>query len=101
MKTFTININNELQNIEITVKNGAQFTRSIIAGDYKVFSFTTNEKDLKRIKKFAIKNGNDNNSNFGKWYAHCNQFSMDLFVDYSGGLRLNTYRPYGTTTKPY
>ena len=99
MKTLNIHINSQLQNIEVTVKNGAAFTRAIISGDYKNFEFTTNATDLDRIKKYAVKNGNDNNSNYGKWYAHCNGFSMDLFVNYSGELRLNTYRPYGSSTK--
>lgn len=101
MKTFKININSKLQNVEITVKNGAQFTRSVIEGEYKVFNVTTNEKDLLRIKKYAVKYGNDNNSNKGNWYAHCNGYSMDLCVNYRGDISINTYRPYGKETKNY
>jgi hypothetical protein len=95
MKTLKINIHPKLEGVEITVKNGAAFSRAIIEGCFKNFSFTTNEEDLKRIKKFAVKYGNDNNSNRGHWYAHCNGYAMDLIVDYKNNLQINTYRPYG------
>jgi hypothetical protein len=91
MKTFTIDINTELKNIEITVKNGRLFTDSMIQGAYKTFSVSVNEEDLNRIKKYAVKNANDKSSNRGIWYAHCNGYSMDLFVNYAGEVRINTY----------
>lgn len=97
MKTFVIDINPKLENIEMTVKNGALFTRCVLKGKYKTFNVTTNSFDLKRIKQFAVKFGNDNNSNKGHWYAHCNGFAMDLMVNYKGDITINTYRPYGKT----
>jgi hypothetical protein len=95
MKTFKIDIHPTLKNVEVTVKNGAEFTRALISGEYSNFQFTTNENDSKRIKKFAIKSGNDNCSNKGKWYAHCNGYAMDLLVHYNDSFSINTYRPYG------
>lgn len=95
MKTFIIDINNDLHGIEITVKNGRQFQQCIIGGFYHEFSIMVNSDDLERIKKYAIKNGDDNSSNKGNWYAHCNGYSMGLFVDYTGHVSINSYRPYG------
>jgi len=96
MKTFIIDIHPNLENVEITVKNGANFTRKLIKGKYNNFYFTTNDYDLKRIKQFAVKKGNDKSSNRGNWYAHCNGFAMDLCVMNKGkNLSINTYRPYG------
>jgi len=98
MKTFNINIHPKLENVSVTVKNGSKFQKNLIEGNYKSFQFTTTDSDLKRIKKFAVENGNDNNSNRGDWYAHCNGFAMDLLVTNKGKfLFLNTYRPYGQT----
>ena len=94
MKTFNININSELKDIEITVNNGAAFTRSIIKGEYEVFNVKVSPTDLKRIKKYAVNNGNDNYSNKGKWYAHCNGYSMGLMVRYNGHVSINTYFGY-------
>ena len=95
MKNLNINIHPQLKNIEITVKNGAKFTRDIISGEYEIHDIKISEHDLQRVKKFAIRNGNDNSSNYGKWYAHCNGFAMDLFIQHNGYCRINTYRPYG------
>lgn len=96
MKAFTINIHTELKNVEITVKNGRLFSENAISGNYKKFNFTVSENDAKRIKEFAVKHGNDNSSNKGNWYAHCNGYAMDLMVTQSGkSFSLNTYRPYG------
>ena len=98
MKTFIININSKLKDIEITVKNGAKFTRDIIKGKYSTFKVEVNEADLKRIKKYAVKYGNDNNSCRGSWYAHCNGYSMDLVVNYLGEVSINTYAEYRKDT---
>lgn len=96
MKTFTIDINPKLKNVEITVKNGSKFTRSVIEGAYKVFQIEISEHDLKRVKKFAVKYSNDKSSNRGNWYAHCNGYSMDLTVANKGKyITINTYRTYG------
>lgn len=95
MKTFNININSKLQDIEITVKNGRAFTDASIRGEYKNFKVLVNEDDLARIKKYAVKYANDRSSNRGNWYCHCNGYSMDLFVDYKGTVMINTYRDYG------
>jgi hypothetical protein len=95
MKNFIININSKLKNIKITVKNGKAFSEAAIKGEYKRFTVSVNEYDLKEIKKYAVKNANDKSSNKGKWYAHCNGYSMDLIVDYKGWVSINTYRDYG------
>ena len=96
MKTIKINIHPKLEGVEITVKNGAKFTRAITEGRFCNFYFTVNDNDLKRIKEFAVKFGNDKSSNRGNWYAHCNGYAMDLCCMNSGKhLSLNTYRPYG------
>lgn len=97
MKTFKINIHPNLENVQVTVKNGAKFTRDLITGNYQIHRFVTNEEDAKRIKEFAVKHGNDNNSNKGHWYAHCNGFAMDLVANYNNEFQINTYRPYGRT----
>jgi len=96
MKTYTINIHPQLQSIEVTVRNGALFQRSIIEGSYRSFNFTTNPEDAEKIKSFAVKFGNDKSSNKGNWYAHCNGYAMDLTVTQKGNsFSINTYRPYG------
>jgi hypothetical protein len=100
MKTFKVDIHPKLRNIEVVVKNGAAFTRDSIRGTYKYHSFTTNWYDSARLKEFAIKYGNDNNSNKGAWYAHCNGFAMDLMVDHKGNLMINTYKPYSRAEAP-
>ena len=99
MKKFTININLELTDIEIIVKNGRKFTDAIIKGEYELFEITVSELDQNRIKKYAIKNGNDNNSNRGSWYAHCNGYSMDLFINYAGRISINTYAEFRKSNK--
>lgn len=52
-------------------------------------------KDLERVKKFAVKYGNDNSYNRGKWYAHCDGYAMDLLINYKGYASINTYRTAG------
>lgn len=99
MKTFTINIHPKLENVTITVKNGRKFTDAVINGTYERFSIQVSEEDLKRIKQFCVKYGNDNKSNKGQWHAHCNGYAMDLTVFYTGHVSINTYRPYGKTSK--
>lgn len=99
MKKFNINIDPKLENVEITVQNGAEFTRACIQGEYKEFRIEVSEYDLDRIKRFAVKYGNDNSSNHGSWYAHCIGFSMGLFVQCDGNISINTYKPYGKSAK--
>ena len=91
MKKFTININSKLKNVEITVKNGRKFTDSIIRGEYEIFEIKVSDYDLKRIKKYAVRNANDKSSNGSNWYAHCNGYSMDLSVWYNNQVQINTY----------
>lgn len=99
MKTYTVNINSKLENVTLTVKNGRIFREAIIKGEYRNFSVSVNETDLKRIKKYAVKHADDKSSNKGAWYAHCNAFSMDLMVDFAGNVSINTYRAYGRDRK--
>lgn len=102
MKAFKIDIHPQLQGVEITVKNGALFTRCALEGKYKVFSVQVSEYDLPRLKKFAVKYGNDKSSNRGNWYAHCNGYAMDLLVTNAGkDVSINTYRPYGQIERTY
>jgi len=100
MKTLTINIDPKLKNINFSVDNGAAFLRSLILGELKSFTVVISNEDIIRVKKFAIKYGNDKSSNKGHWYAHCNGYSMDLQVDYNNRVIINTYRPYGKSA-PY
>lgn len=95
MKSFTININSQLTDVTITVKNGRAFADAAIKGAYKNFNVEVDEYDLDRIKKYAVKHANDKSSNRGNWYAHCNGYSMDLIVHYNGRVSINTYRDYG------
>lgn len=95
MKTFTININSKLTNIEITVKNGRKFSEAAIGGRFERFDVKVSPEDLLRIKKYAVKKADDKSSNRGHWYAHCNGHSMDLMVNYQGDISINTYRHYG------
>ena len=96
MKTYTIDIHPNLKDVTIEVKNGAKFERAIIKGEYEYFDVKIPcELELKRIKKFAIKHADDYCSCKGRWFAHCNGFAMDLFINYKGEVRINTYRPYG------
>lgn len=99
MKTFTININPKLEAVTFTVKNGRKFTEALLSGKYLTFNIEVAPEDLSRVKKFAVKYGNDKQSNRGHWYAHCNGYAMDLIVHYNGKVSINTYRPYGQTTK--
>ena len=94
MKTYKIDLSRELKDVEINVKNGAKFERSIIKGIYEIFDIKVSKIDENRIKRFAVKVGNDNNSNNGNWYAHCNGYCMGLFVNYKGEIKINTYFDY-------
>ena len=96
MKTFKVNIHPELEEVEETVRNGAQFVRSVISGEYRTFMFTTNEDDLQRIKEFAFKHATDKDEKSENWYANCKDFAMGLCISEGGKLiTINTYRPYG------
>lgn len=95
MKTFTIDIAPQLKDVTFTVNNGAEFERCLIKGNYRTFQIKVCDTDIQRVRQYAVKHGNDNNSNRGRWYAHCNGYSMDLIVNYSNFVQINTYRPYG------
>lgn len=96
MKHYTIDIHPNLKKVGFLVKNGAAFERAIIEGDYKRFAIIPDACDVKRLKKFAVRFGNDKSSNRGNWYAHCNGFAMDLLITNAGkSFEINTYRPYG------
>lgn len=100
MKTYTINIHPHLENVTFTVKNGRKFEDALIRGDYKNFYIEVSEDDIKRLKKFAVKYGDDKSSCHGSWYAHCNGFAMDLAVTCAGKyISINTWRPYGRMSK--
>lgn len=96
MKVFTIDIDPMLKDVKVAVKNGKAFTEALTRGEYRYFSIQVDTYDLSRIKKFAVKHGNDNSSNRGHWYAHCNGYSMGLTVTNKGNdISINTYRPHG------
>lgn len=96
MKHFTINIHPKLPNVTFTVKNGRQFVDKLTRGEYCRFVIDVCESDLKRVKQFAVHQGNDKSSCCGNWYAHCIGFAMDLCVTNRGKvISINTYRPYG------
>lgn len=94
MKTFKINIHPKLKDVSFTVKNGKKFTENIVTGSFCQFSINIDPKDIERVKKFAIEHGDDKSSNNGSWYAHCNKYAMDLFINYNGSATINTYRPF-------
>ena len=95
MKTFFIDIHPELTGVEVTVSDNKLFEQSMKDGRFHQFEFTTNELDAKRLRQFAVKNGNDNNSNNGDWYAHCNGYCMNLIVEDSGKkFSINTCKSY-------
>lgn len=95
MKSFTINITPKLENVTFSVNNGRAFSDALMSGIFKKFNIVISPKDLDRVKKFAVKYGNDKSSNRGHWYAHCNGYAMDLVVSYNGTAQINTYRPFG------
>jgi len=109
MKTFIINIHPKLENVSIIVRNGRKFAEFLIGGHYGNFDFEpATEQDAKRIKQFAVHFGDDKSSCHGNWYAHCNGYAMDLVVakhkktahyDEHFCYSLNTYRPYGRSSK--
>jgi hypothetical protein len=94
MKKYTIDIHPKLKDVTFTVKNGAAFERALIAGHYGMVGIQIAPEDIIRVKKFAVKFADDKNSNRGNWYAHCNGYCMDLFVDYNGQANINTYAGY-------
>lgn len=97
MKTYNIDIHPQLKSVTFSVKSGRKFEQSLIKGSYRRFKIDVTDKDKKRVRQFAVKNGNDNSSNRGNWYAHCNGYAMDLMVTNAGKVFfINTYRPYGT-----
>lgn len=95
MKNFCIDIHPSLKQVRFSVRNGSSFTRSIIEGAYKRFTIVVDPEDLDRVKRFGVEYGNDNNSNHGRWYTHCNGYAMDILINYTGHVEINTYRPYG------
>lgn len=100
MKTYTIDIAPELKKVTFKVKKGWLFEKCAIIGEWKHFYIEVDEKDIDRVKKFAVKYGNDKSSCHGNWYAHCNGYAMDLCVTSAGKyISINTYRPYGKAKK--
>lgn len=100
MKSYTINIASGLENVGITVKNGRKFEQAAISGKYATFYIEVAEKDIDRVKQYAVKHGDDKSSNRGNWYAHCNGFAMDLCVTNRGKyISINTFRGYGKDKK--
>jgi ribosomal protein L31 len=100
MKTYTINIHPELREVTFTVKNGKKFEAALMRGSFDHFEIKVDPKDIDRVKKFAVKFGDDKSSCRGSWYAHCNGYAMDLCVTSAGQyVYINTYRPYGATRR--
>jgi hypothetical protein len=100
MKTYTIDIHPYLEGVKFTVKNGKKFEESLIRGEYKEFRIEVCDEDIKRVKQFAVKCGDDKASCHGNWYAHCNGYAMDLYVTCAGKyISINTWRPYGRPSK--
>ena len=95
MKTYTIDIHPELQKVTFNVTNGKKFEESLASGDYRVFNINVCESDIKRVKQFVVRKGNDKSSCYGSWYAHCNGYAMDLCVTCAGKhISINTYKSY-------
>lgn len=100
MKTFTINIHPSLKNVTFSVQNGRKFVDDLVSGRAANHLITPDVESLERIKRVAIKYGNDYSSNRGNWYAHCNGYAMDLCVSNKGAeVTINTYRPFGAARK--
>ena len=108
MKRINLNINPKL-NVDIVVTNGSRFTRALIEGEYATFYFEpATSEDERKIKYFAVHNADDKGVYSKCWHAHCNGFNMDLCVSriYNPTTQnvryhysLNTYRPFGRTSK--
>lgn len=95
-----MDIHPALDSVTFAVKNGKAFSEALVSGKYKTFEIFADGEDLDRIKKFAVKYGDDKSSCRGAWYAHCNGYAMDLCVTMAGKhITLNTYRPYGRDSK--
>lgn len=100
MKTYTIDIHPQLKNVTFSVKNGRRFEAAIIKGEYGDFYIEVSDQDIKRVKQFAVRHGDDKSSCHGNWYAHCNGYAMDLAVTCAGKyISINTWRPYGRAYK--
>ena len=100
MKTFKIDIHPHLCDVEITVKNGRLFSDYLIAGKFGTFYVEVAPQDVSRVKKFAVKYGDDKSSCRGNWYAHCNGWAMDLCITCAGKhISINTARYYGRASK--
>lgn len=90
-----MDIHPELQNVTFSVKNGKRFEEALKSGEYCQVQIQVSEEDLKRVKQFAVRKGNDKSSCYGLWYAHCNGYAMDLCVTCAGKyITLNTYKTY-------
>ncbi len=95
MKTLSINIHPELKDVTVTVKNGKLFQECLNNGIGRTFIIDVADKDIKRVKQFAIRKGNDKSSCFGNWYAHCNGYAMDLCITNRGKyITINTWKGY-------
>jgi hypothetical protein len=99
MKTYTLDIHPELKNVTFTVKDGKKFEELLRLGKYNRVFINVSEKDMKRVKQFAVRKGNDKSSCHGNWYAHCNGYAMDLCITGAGKyISINTYRPYNRSS---
>lgn len=95
MKTLSVDIHPQLTDVTITVGNGRLFKEYLKNGEYKTFLIQVADKDMKRVKQFAVRNGNDKSSCRGNWYAHCNGYAMDLCVTQRGRyITINTWKEY-------
>lgn len=99
MKTYTIDITDELRNITISVPNGSDFEYYAIRGKYKVFRISVSNNDYKRIATYCLKHCNYYHSG-RSWYAQCSCFAMELTIHKDAWSKnkyvtINTYRGYG------
>lgn len=90
MKTF--NIYPLGKDYPILVKgNYSAYMRSLEKGEFKTFYFETVENPY---KKLIIRASNDRSSNEGQWFAHCNGYNMNIVLNKSGLISINTYADY-------